>query len=140
MAGDQGSNNSLTGRWQGHYSYGDYREGSRFEAVLTDNAGQIAGSILDDCELGEAYVYGSYESSSIKFTKYYRHSFLAPVSYSGTVSSDMKTMTGKWSISDPNSGVARGSWSAHKIDEGASTKEVTTEKEETVDGELEGVR
>ncbi|MBX9691521.1 MAG: hypothetical protein K2Z81_03995 [Cyanobacteria bacterium] len=139
MTADQGSDNSITGRWQGHYSYSDYREGSRFEAVLTDNAGQIAGSILDDCNLGEAYVYGSYESTSVKFTKYYRQSFLAPVHYSGTISSDRKTMHGKWSISDPEQGVARGTWSAHKIDEEGSKKEQTTENEETVDGELEGV-
>lgn len=105
---------SLTGIWQGIYSYDDGREDAPFVATLLDLGGAISGTTHEPCPIGAssnglafAEVSGRREGSAVVFSKTYDgtagldHTVL----YEGTLSSDGVEIEGTWLI--PGGSVGR---------------------------------
>lgn len=127
---------NVSGEWRGHYTYRDRPDhGSGFNAFITEAAGQISGSVVDDVSLGRASIAGHFSFPKIEFTKVYsnqgeqteviqeggkkyllvtnsRH----PIYYEGTMTEDGKTMNGTWSITSAET-PASGNWFAHRLEE-----------------------
>jgi hypothetical protein len=120
MAGQ--SDHTVTGTWLGNYYYSRTADAHGFEAVFVQSGTQIEGSILDDGQLGEAHVAGSFSGSQLQFCKIYNSKARNPVKYEGTLSEDGKSIVGHWKIS----GDCHGSWRAWRLDD-----EKVPETEET---------
>jgi hypothetical protein len=110
------SNHSIAGNWLGQYFYSDGEEGSSFEAVFIEIGIHVEGSILDDCNPGEALVNGTFTYPELKFTKKYHGSHLLPVEYSGAMNSDGTMLTGTWWIKATSEaeGSTTGTWIARR--------------------------
>lgn len=107
-------NHTMQGSWRGRYFYtGNVHQPCGFEAVFLESNGIIDGNILDDGNLGEASVGGTFTYPSIAFTKAYRQAGLSPVSYKGTMSEDGNRLSGTWAIRSGFSGTwtTKGNWS-----------------------------
>lgn len=102
--------NDITGTWLG--TYWQNGDPTRFEATFVQGGNTLSGRILDDSMLGEAQVTGELVGRSIQFTKQYLTSSAQPIRYSGTLSEDGNSMSGKWTIDKRHSG----SWEAHRND------------------------
>ena len=106
-------NQSLTGAWQGLYSYPAYREPVYFVATLIQ-AGAMLSGIIQEAEVGRsgaplklmAYVSGSRAGSAIAFAKTYdgRGGWEHAVQYDGTLNGDATEIEGRWEIKNDWSG------------------------------------
>ncbi|WP_088890476.1 hypothetical protein [Leptolyngbya ohadii] len=102
--------NDITGAWLG--TYWQNGKPTRFEATFVQGGNTLSGSILDDGMLGEAQLTGDLVGRRIQFTKQYISSPNTPIQYTGTLSEDGNSMSGKWTIDKRHSG----SWEAHRND------------------------
>ena len=99
---------SLTGVWDGQFSYPRLLAPNTFTAVILDFGGSLSGTVHEVAATGKtkgqtviATLSGSRAGQSVTFTKLYdptggRHKH--PVNYDGTVNSDATQITGTWSI------------------------------------------
>lgn len=104
---------SVSGSWLGNYYYasgGSQPHG--FEAVFIEMEGAVEGSILDDGQLGEAKLFGSFTHPNLSFTKRYERAALSPVFYEGTLSDEGKKLQGTWHIDSS----VKGYWYAWRQD------------------------
>jgi hypothetical protein len=121
---------SVNGNWHGFYVYAGQPHRIGFEAVFSESAGAVYGSILDNSPLGEAKITGSFEYPNLTFTKTYQRVELLPVTYQGVMSEDGKTLAGIWRIGLNDIG----SWSAkrHSDDEELKSKAEHKKEEQEV--------
>jgi hypothetical protein len=111
---------TIAGGWLGTYVYKGLLQANppvRFEArfiMSGSGEGQFSGTILDDCNLGEATVDGVVSGRSVKFTKTYATAKArsGQIEYQGLLSDDGNQMTGTWHMGKLGNGVweARRSW------------------------------
>jgi hypothetical protein len=113
MHGQKSLAASLTGIWQGLYSYSDDNEGAPFVATLMDLGGTITGTTHEPCPNGTsphglafAEVAGRREGQRVTFAKTYDgtggldHTVL----YEGLLSSDGTEIEGTWTIPGEDTG------------------------------------
>lgn len=114
MHGAKTSAASLTGIWQGIYSYNDGRDDAPFVATLLDLGGAISGTTHEPCPTGAsssglafAEISGRREGSAVIFSKTYdgTSGLDHTVLYEGTLSSDAVEIEGTWTI--PGGSVGR---------------------------------
>lgn len=116
----------IDGKWRGHYTYAYNSDaGSSFDAYFEDRKGALSGEIVDDEWLGAAVIVGSFSFPDIRFTKQYTTRKLSTIDYTGTMSADGKTMSGKWVIYESETSL-RGSWHAYRADKGAEKRQAKT--------------
>ncbi|MDZ4834264.1 MAG: hypothetical protein SGJ27_10855 [Candidatus Melainabacteria bacterium] len=129
----------ITGNWRGHYTYASQPdEGSNFDAIFVESEGSLKGNIRDESMLGEAVLDGTFAYPNVSFTKTYYTRGMSPIRYTGTMSGDGKTITGRWRIEVPNTTMeVKGTWMAHRTDKDEKKKET---KEETQGHDMEKVR
>lgn len=134
-----GNDHGITGNWRGHYTYStNPDEGSNFDAIFVESEGSLKGNIRDESMLGEAVLNGTFAYPNVSFVKTYYTRGMSPINYTGTMSSDGKTITGRWIIVAPNSPLeVKGTWMAHRVDKEEKKKE---KLEETQNNDLERVR
>jgi hypothetical protein len=114
---DAEPNHSVQGSWRGHFYYAEKPgQGHGFEAVFVDMNGIVEGNILDDDNLGEAVVGGSFHYPNLQFTKIYRNK-AEPIKYYGTMSDDGKELSGSWMLSEIS-----GTWRATRDGDGNDVK------------------
>ncbi len=99
---------NLSGSWLGNYYYESTQQPFGFEAVFIEMNGNV-----DDGNLGEARVVGTYAEPHVTFTKKYGNASLNIVHYAGTMSDDGKKIAGTWHINPK----AKGRWLAWRQDE-----------------------
>lgn len=107
------TNHSVRGNWLGNYYYRSVNQAYAFEAVFVEGNGMVDGSILDDGQLGEARVSGTFTYPTLSFVKRYDRAGMAPVRYEGTMDEDGKRIAGSWSI-DPG---VTGTWVVWRSDD-----------------------
>lgn len=116
--------NNVSGSWLGNYYYESTAQPFGFEAVFIELSGNVEGSILDDGQLGEAKVFGTFVDPEISFTKKYLSGH-NPVVYKGTLSDEGKKLSGTWSIAN----LSKGRWIAWRQEE-EEIPDLETEDEE----------
>jgi hypothetical protein len=104
---------SLTGVWQGLYSYPAFREPVYFVATLIQAGTMLSGS-MQEAEVGRrgaplklfAYLSGSKNESAVLFSKTYDGSsgWDHAVMYDGMVNGDATEIEGRWQIPNDWSG------------------------------------
>jgi hypothetical protein len=106
-------NDSLTGVWDGEYSYARLLSPARFTAVLLELGSGFSGTVHEQPPDGpnagqvrHAMVEGARDGSLVAFTKVYEPSKppRRPVRYEGTLSPDGCEITGVWTITASWSG------------------------------------
>jgi hypothetical protein len=105
MSGQDRDADSLTGIWQGRYTY---PSGSSvdFVATLIDSGGSFSGSTHEQCSFRKgrtlsATLEGTRAGSAVSFRKTYQDGgllYAATVKYDGTLSSDTTEIEGRWTI------------------------------------------
>ncbi|HEY9217507.1 MAG TPA: hypothetical protein VIO94_05610 [Phenylobacterium sp.] len=104
---------SLTGIWQGLYSYGHELEDSPFVATLLELGGAISGTTHEPCPTGSsscglafAEVVGRREGRNVSFAKTYdgTSGLDHTVLYEGQLSADGTEIEGEWTIPGEASG------------------------------------
>ena len=99
------SHRSLTGVWQGVYSYPMGRLAAvAFTATLIEAGSSLSGSVHEQCTMSGATllfsVSGSRHSTAVAFAKTYlgtgRH--YGTILYEGTVNDDATEIEGRWTI------------------------------------------
>ncbi|MBP6747480.1 hypothetical protein KA344_19785 [bacterium] len=129
-------NHSIAGSWMGQYFYLGEQDGSAFEVVFVEIGSgfekRVEGSVLDNCNLGEAMVSGSFTYPSLQFIKTYISVRIDPVEYRGTMNEDGTMIAGNWYIRprDKDSGSTMGTWIATRGDGG---EEFTFDVDQTKD-------
>ncbi len=127
----------------GQYFYLGQQNGSAFEVVFVEIGGHaqglIEGSVLDNCNLGEAMVTGSFTYPSLQFTKTYINNRLDPVEYRGHMNEEGTEIKGNWYIRprSQSSGAAMGTWIATRGDSG---EEFTFDIDETDEDTKEEIK
>jgi len=122
---------SIAGEWRGHYRYRECPDqGSGFSAFITETAGRIEGTIIDDFKPTNASFTGSFSFPSVQFTKVYSNpaQVTYPIEYQGSMSEDGKEMSGTWLLHDINNVCHTGTWIANRVDE---TEENTASERES---------
>ncbi len=120
----------------GQYFYLGEQDGSAFEVVFVEIGSgfekRVEGSVLDNCNLGEAMVSGSFTYPSLQFIKTYISVRIDPVEYRGTMNEDGTVIAGNWYIRprDKDSGSTMGTWIATRGDGG---EEFTFDVDQTKD-------
>lgn len=120
----------------GQYFYLGEQDGSAFEVVFVEIGSgfekRVEGSVLDNCNLGEAMVTGSFTYPSLQFIKTYISMRIDPVEYRGTMNEDGTVIAGNWYIRprDKDSGSTMGTWIATRGDGG---EEFTFDIDQTKD-------
>jgi hypothetical protein len=104
---------SLTGVWQGLYSYPAFREPVYFVATLIQSGTMVSGTI-QEAEVGRdgaplalfAYVSGAKVENSLTFAKTYDGSagWNHAVHYDGMINGDFTEIEGRWEIRNEVSG------------------------------------
>lgn len=126
------SKHTLQGSWMGNYYYRSINQSFAFEAVFVEGKGLVDGNILDDSQLGEARVSGTFTYPNLTFVKKYDRAGLDPVRYEGTMDEDGKRISGQWRISPTCSGT----WVAWRSDDEELDEDQTTDERE-LDVEIE---
>jgi hypothetical protein len=105
--GSQSGASSLTGVWQGMYSYPGIGEPTPFTATLIQMGSSLSGSTHETTRVGRwrratlcAIVDGVRSGSSVTFTKTYDGSagWKHTVSYEGVVDADGTEIEGQWKV------------------------------------------
>lgn len=130
----QPDTSSLTGLWQGQFTYPRGYAPEFFTASLLDQAGMLSGTITEkatettpDHSILYAVLSGQHTGRQVVFVKTYEgESRPHAVHYSGTVNEDSTEISGTWSIP--------GSWSGQflMIREGQAVQEETLLEEAQV--------
>jgi hypothetical protein len=103
---------SLTGIWQGIYSYPIPRAPVSFVATLIETASAVSGTTHEPCSIGGgpneilyATLLGNRQHSAVAFVKTYdgANPHYGTVAYEGTLSSDGTEIEGRW--------IVAGNWS-----------------------------
>jgi hypothetical protein len=102
---------NITGVWLG--TYWQQNRPTRFEASLVQGGSALSGNVLDDNDLGEAFVAGEVVGRVVQFTKRYMTGSPIPIAYTGTIAEDEQSMRGTWDIR----GFDSGQWEAHRTGE-----------------------
>jgi len=98
---------SLTGQWQGQYSYPTIRQRTPFAAALVEMSGLLGGSITEcstrQATLGKplyATLSGRRDAGRVSFTKTYEPGCegYGVVAYEGALNADATEIEGHWSI------------------------------------------
>ena len=97
MAKGKGNNQSVQGEWLGNYYYAGSGQAFGFQAVFVQSGATVEGNILDNGQLGEAKVVGSFTYPNIAFTKMY-HAGRNAVEYRGTINEEGDCLSGTWTI------------------------------------------
>lgn len=129
MAGNDIPN--LSGNWYGNYYYANSETAYGFETVFIEEGGHVTGNILDLGVKGEANVTGTFSYPRLSFTKIYYSKASNPVKYEGTMSSDGKTLSGKWEIPP----MAKGGWMAWRVEEKEDLDSLDTETDSDLEAE-----
>mgnify|MGYP000726775813 CR=1 FL=1 len=118
-------NHSVSGSWMGQYFYFGRNDGGSFEAVFIEIGPHLEGSILDDGQLGEAIVNGTFSYPDLRFSKKYFKSNLDPVEYVGTMNADGNVISGTWWIlpTAAGGGAGLGTWIARRADSGTELED-----------------
>lgn len=104
---------SLTGIWQGLYSYSDGREDAPFVATLMELGGAISGTTHEPCPTGEsscglafAEISGRRQGRTVTFAKTYDGTggLSHTVLYEGALSSDGTEIEGVWKMPGDRTG------------------------------------
>ena len=107
MHGARTSAASLTGIWQGIFSYNDGRDDAPFVATLLDLGGAISGTTHEPCPIGAsstglafAEITGRRQGSAVVFSKTYdgTSGLTHTVLYEGTLTEDGVEIEGTWTI------------------------------------------
>lgn len=110
MNDDGGGSESLTGVWEGLYSYpGNLDPPNGFTATLLQSGDSVTGTVHEIGEMGvdqgrriHAFVDGRRMGARVAFTKIYdvgpESDYSAPVVYEGSVSGDGQEIEGRWTI------------------------------------------
>jgi hypothetical protein len=102
---ESGAADSLTGVWQGLYTY-PHGLSVSFVATLIDSGGSFSGSTHEPhgfrsgCTVS-AMLEGTREGDAVSFLKTYQDAglmYAARVKYQGTLSSDATEIEGRWTI------------------------------------------
>lgn len=102
--------NSLTGRWQGKFSYSSWTTfpPCAFNVTLQDEAGALTGEIIEPnsfaTDAGDtllASLSGQRDELSVQFTKSYSDTQSQQVDYSGEANASMTRISGSWQILEP---------------------------------------
>jgi hypothetical protein len=96
---------SLTGVWQGLYSY-PYGQSVSFVATLIDSGASFSGTIHEPCIFGGDTIYatlaGVRPGAAVSFLKTYEKSagpeYAASVQYEGALNRDATEIEGRWTI------------------------------------------
>ena len=98
----------LSGMWLGTY----WQQGipTRFEISLLQGGNVLSGRILDDSNLGEAYLAGEVVGRKVNFMKRYLMRSQHVILYTGTVSAEGDFMQGQWKMD----WFETGNWEAHR--------------------------
>jgi hypothetical protein len=102
------SNRSLTGVWQGIYSYppGTHPPVG-FTATLIEAGGLLSGSVHEPCTVGGSpnetlffTLNGSRQATAVNFIKTYHgtNPYYTRIIYDGTVNDDATEIEGRWTI------------------------------------------
>ena len=112
MSPGEADRSSLTGVWQGLYTYPRINRSVSFVATLIESPGALTGSTHEPCVFRDgangtlfANLFGSRHGRSITFLKTYEAAGpnYGTVDYDGTLSADAVEIAGRWII--------RGAWS-----------------------------
>jgi hypothetical protein len=107
MSGRTGARASLTGVWQGLYSYPIARKSVSFVATLIETAGAVSGTTHEPCAVGGApgetlfaTLAGSRNDSTVAFVKTYdgANPHYGVVQYEGILSGDGTEIEGRWIV------------------------------------------
>lgn len=101
MNDDGGGSESLTGVWEGLYSYpGNLDPPNGFTATLLQSGDSVTGTVHEIGEMGVDQ--GRRMGARVAFTKTYdvgpESDYSAPVVYEGSVSGDGQEIEGRWTI------------------------------------------
>jgi hypothetical protein len=108
MSGAMSQAASLTGVWDGRFSYPRLLAPNTFTAVILEFGGALSGTVHEVAATGKtkgqtviATLSGSRSGGAVAFIKIYdpsagRHKH--PVNYEGTVNADATEITGTWTI------------------------------------------
>jgi hypothetical protein len=101
---------SLTGVWNGLYTYADQGQQGPFTATLFQSGDALLGTVHEPHPEGQgtliANLWGARDGSEVRFNKIYdgtlgwRHS----INYQGTLNADGSEIEGRWTISAAWSG------------------------------------
>jgi len=127
-----GNGKSLTGMWNGLYSYPRALPPVSFTAILIESGASISGTTHEPGDSigvgGTAYatVFGRRTASTVDFTKVYDSGSAHSVRYDGRINEDATEIEGRWQIP--------GVWSGKflMIRAGGKEEAVATEKLEPV--------
>lgn len=120
------NNHSVQGNWMGNYYYQRVNQPNAFEAVFLESKGMVDGSILDDGQLGEARVSGTFTFPTLSFVKKYDRAGLDAVRYEGTMDEDGKRISGTWTINT----MCYGTFVIWRTDDEALDEDETEEADE----------
>ena len=107
IGGSNLNTESLTGVWQGFFSYPRALGPVQFTATLIETGGWITGTTHEPCDIGEhqgetlyATLSGSRDGTSVTFDKTYDGSGgrTHTIRYEGTLSDDGIEIEGRWII------------------------------------------
>ncbi len=102
---DRDAQDSLTGQWQGQYSYPNMRAPTPFAATLLETAGMLGGSITERSTyrptIGQplyATIAGRRDASAVHFVKTYEAGDprYGSVIYDGQLNADATEIEGRW--------------------------------------------
>jgi hypothetical protein len=115
---------SISGKWQGQYSYGYSKQLRDFSFELNETGpGDYAGRMFDDKELPSGNLVGRFknpilnlsrESSTRSWLKVYE-----PTAFRGEISDDGRSLSGVWTNS-----ASTGSWRAERVGAAAGDDEI----------------
>ena len=115
---------SLSGKWQGQYSYGYSKQLRDFSFELDETSpGDYAGRMFDDKQSSAGNLLGRFknpilnlsrESSTKSWLKVYE-----PTAFRGEISDDGRTLTGVWTNS-----ASTGSWRAERVGNATGQNEI----------------
>lgn len=137
------NNHSIAGSWMGQYFYLGEQTGSAFEVVFVEIGSRVEGSVLDNCNLGEAMVSGTFTYPNLQFIKTYISTSTDPVEYRGIMNEDGTLIAGNWLIRPRSieSGAAMGTWIATRGDGGEQfTFDIDENKDEINDDDQDEVK
>lgn len=110
--GDSASN-SLTGVWQGRYTYARHLGPVSFVATLIESGKAIHGTthepgaaVSANGAVAYALISGVRDGSHVTFTKHYENGHDKPIHYDGSLNSDATEIAGEWRIP----GIANGAF------------------------------
>lgn len=85
--------------------------------MFIEKDGALQGNILDDGDLGEADVNGTFRYPIVIFLKRYKAAGNPPINYEGSMSADGNTISGTWKYKSARYGFVDGTWIARRFED-----------------------